>query len=41
MASNFQEFVTKITLNAEEAKKQLDILSARTKEYRKLRGEAA
>lgn len=41
MASNFQEFVTKITLNAEEAKKQLDILSARTKEYRKLRDDAA
>lgn len=41
MATNFQEFTTKINLNAEEAKKQLDILSNRAKEYRKLRDEAA
>ena len=41
MASNYQEYITKVTLNAEEAKKQLDILSARAKEYRKLRDEAA
>lgn len=41
MASNFQEFITKVTLNAEEAQKQLDILSARATEYRKLRDAAA
>ena len=41
MASNFQEFITKVTLNSEEAQKQLDILMERTKEYRKLRDAAA
>ena len=41
MASNFQEFITKVTLNAEEAQKQLNILSARATEYRKLRDAAA
>ncbi len=41
MAKNIDEFITKVTLNAEEAKKQLDVMSKKVEEFRKLRDSAA
>ena len=41
MAKNIDEFITKVTLNTEEAKKQLDVLSKKVEEFRKLRDSAA
>lgn len=41
MAKNIDEFITKVTLNAEEAKKQLDVMSKKVEEFRKLRDDAA
>ncbi|MBQ6203602.1 MAG: hypothetical protein IJK46_05855 [Prevotella sp.] len=41
MAKNIDEFITKVTLNAEEAKKQLDAMSKKVEEFRKLRDDAA
>ena len=41
MAKNIDEFITKVTLNTEEAKKQLDVMSKKVEEFRKLRDSAA
>ena len=41
MAKNIDEFITKVTLNTEEAKKQLDVMSKKVEEFRKLRDSSA
>lgn len=40
MAQNYEEFVAKVTLNSEEAKRQLDSLSASVDKWRKERDQA-
>lgn len=41
MANNYQEFITKISLNDKEAKRELEELQKMTERYKKLRDEAA